>query len=123
MRLMKSLFAGARRLTACSPYFESILHKACRWSSSATVLHLISRGANPSLQDDRGRLPLHDACWREVIDFGVIAVLLRHDVNMLRQLDAHGFSPLAYMRREQWLQMCLFLFQFADIFWPRKESK
>lgn len=116
--LLQQLKSQNRRFDACNKFFESLLHKACRWSSREVVDFLLANGADPFLFDDHGRLPLHDACWRSQTDFLLVRTLLRLDPSMLRQVDSRGNTPLDYVRKKHHNVWCYFLYKCLDDFWP-----
>ena len=99
-------------------FFESALHKACRWADLDTIKFLINNHADQYLLDDQSRLPLHDVCWRGEPDFNIAAELIRYDPRMLQQMDRRGQTPLNYTHREHWIDWCRFLHQHRDEFWP-----
>lgn len=102
-------------------FFESALHKACRWADFETVKFLLDNEADALLADDQGRLPLHDVCWRKDVDFAIAAEVIRRDVDMLRRMDRRGQTPLAFASREHWRDWCRFLHEHRDEFWPLRK--
>lgn len=110
-------------LSACNRFSESIVHMACRRSSIDVIKFLIDNGADITIADDYGRTPLHDACWRPEPCFDIVALLLNHNLDLLRYQDVRGFIPLHYVREEHWLQWCAFFFNQIEKYWaPREPS-
>lgn len=104
-------------LSACNRFSESIVHMACRRSSIEVIKFLIDNGADITIADDYGRTPLHDACWRPEPCFDIVALLLNHNLDLLRYQDVRGFIPLHYVREEHWLQWCAFFFNQIEKYW------
>jgi len=107
-------------MTACNKYCESILHLACRKSEFEVVRYVITNSADLNIIDDYGRNPLHDACWRIEPNFDIISLILEKDVNLLLMEDVRGCTPLAYVRSEDWMKWCFYLYNNRDRFWPLK---
>lgn len=70
------------------------------------------------MEDDFGRTPLHDACWRAEPAFEIVTLLLRNHTDLIRRGDVRGALPLDYVRREHWLHWIAFLLIKADQYWP-----
>ena len=109
-------------MMACNSFGESVIHQACRRSSFDVVAFMISQSGAPqmaaSLVDDCGRTPLHDACWRQTPNFGIITLLMDFNRSLILTGDVRGASPLAYCREEHWLDWCAYLFHQKDRYWP-----
>lgn len=78
-------------------------------------------GANVQVCDDRGRSPLHVACWAENPSFEIIEMILDVDKRMLFLADNRGSTPLEYVRRENWTQFTKFLMSVKDKYWPDRD--
>jgi hypothetical protein len=115
---LRGLHAGGRSMMACNKYNESILHTACRRGTREMVAFMLENGANPSISDDFGRTPLHDACWRLDPHFDIVTMLLDNELSLLYMLDVRGASPLSYVRREHWLEWCAYLVHHRERYWP-----
>lgn len=110
-------------MSACNKYSESIVHMACRRSSSEVVSFLLEHEADFSIIDDFGRSPLHDAFWRPVPNYEIVALILDNHIDLLRYTDARGSIPLKYTREEHWVNWCAFLFNQIDKYWPSRKEK
>ena len=81
----------------------TLLHKTLRYPNWRTSRYLIERDASLCrAKDDLGRVPLHDACWNEGLDFEVIDLLLKDDPWLLVCADNRGHTPLCYAPRASW---------------------
>jgi hypothetical protein len=118
---IKELHSQGRSLSACNRFSESIVHMACRRSSIEVIKFLLDNGADITISDDYGRTPLHDACWRPEPCFDIVALLLNHNLDLLRFQDVRGFIPLHYVREEHWLQWCAFFFNQIEKYWAPRE--
>jgi hypothetical protein len=118
---LKDLHSQGRSLSACNKFSESIVHMACRRSTVDVVKFLIENGADITIADDYGRTPLHDACWRPQPQFDIVALLLNHNLDLLRYQDVRGCIPLHYVREEHWLQWCAFFFNQIEKYWSPRE--
>lgn len=101
--------AGAE-LGARNKFGVTLLHKTLRYPNWASSKYLMTRC--PDLcasRDDLGRVPLHDACWNEALDFETIDLLLRADPCQLACADNRGHTPLCYAPRSSWAQWAKFL--------------
>eukprot|EP00644_Phytophthora_capsici_P000335 jgi/Phyca11/100155/e_gw1.4.895.1 len=69
------------------------LHNAARTGSPGCVSHLLQAGAQYSIKNVNGSIPLHHACYSEKPNAEVVRLLIEagSDVNAL---DAQGCSPL-----------------------------
>lgn len=117
LRKLKRWHHQGFSLSACNKYGESIIHLACRRSDYRIVDYLSNNLADFSLVDDYGRNVLHDACWREVPDFGIVTLLLDKNNGLLSMQDVRGALPLEYVRRENWLIWCVYLYRQRDRYW------
>lgn len=81
----------------------TLLHKTLRYPNWRTSRYLIERDASLCrAKDDLGRVPLHDACWNEGLDFEVIDLLVKDDPWLLVCADNRGHTPLCYAPRASW---------------------
>jgi Ankyrin repeats (3 copies) len=103
----------------CNKWGESLVHTICRRGEYEFVKVMIC-DAKTSVQvsDDHGRTPLHDALWNNTPSYETIKLLLDCDVNMLFLTDAHGATPLSYVRSTHWPACIDFIKRHADLYWP-----
>ena len=84
-----------RNLAARNKFGVTLLHKSLRYPNWRTSSFMMAADASLALyKDDLGRIPLHDACWNETLDFDVIVQLLEFDWTALVCYDARGHTPL-----------------------------
>ena len=107
-------------MTACNKFGESIMHMAARRSNFAVLEFLLAHGGSFCCVDDYGRIPLHDACWRLVPQFDVVAILMDQDPSLILASDRRGFAPLSYVQNEHWRDWCAYLYYQRDKYWPVK---
>jgi hypothetical protein len=80
---------------------------------------LLQAGCEIKVSDDKGRTPLHDACWAPEPNFPLIEKLLDQDKQMLYMMDSRGHLPLMYARKHHWSKWLQFLRSKKDEYWPR----
>jgi len=119
---LRIMVKSGKCMSACNRFSESIVHLASRSAEFHILEFIIRNGGDPSIVDDYGRTPLHDACWRAEPRFDVVTLLLATNVDLIRVVDVRGSSPLNYVRREHWLQWCAFIYHMKDKFWPVKAA-
>merc|ERR1711871_22543 len=68
--------------------------------------------------DDKGRCPLHDACWRIVPDLEVVSLILGRNKSLLFLLDERGASPLDYIHEENWNLWKKYIELNINLLWP-----
>lgn len=119
---LHDLFSAGKCMCACNRFSESIIHMACRRSSVEIVEYLLSHGGSVDLVDDYGRTPLHDACWRTEPCFEIVALLMDHNIDLIRNADKRGSVPLNYVRQEHWTEWCTFLFNNRDKYWAIRSN-
>ena len=101
---VRELWQAGYSMSACNSYSESLLHIACRRASFDVVLFVLQHGGDPSIVDDFGRTPLHDACWRTSQRFDIVTMLIDYNRDLLRQADIRGSTPLSYVQKGHWLE-------------------
>lgn len=113
---LKALANEGKMLQCCNKFGESIVHMACRQSSTEVLEFLMTEAkVNIRVCCDSGRTPLHDACWTTNPNFGTIKRLLKECPDFLKIKDKRGFSPLAYVPHGQWGQWGDFLEKNKDL--------
>ena len=117
---MLSCINNTNSMSACNQHSESIVHMACRRSSIEVVEFMLMNGAVLDIVDDRGRNPLHDACWSIEPRFEVASLVMDTNLNLIMQSDCRGASPLAYVPKDHWIDWCAFLFHQKDKYWAMK---
>lgn len=112
---------NGRPLKCSNRFGESILHLACRKGSLEVVEFLIHKAHVPlQVCDDYGRNPLHDACWTAKTNFALIDLILEGCPDLLFIKDKRGYTPLSYIRREEWKEWNHYLTQKSlDTFMPQ----
>ena len=123
LETLRALFEEGKSMNACNKFSESVLHMACRRSDFQIVEYMLQNGGDHTIVDDYGRTPLHDACWRPDMQFDIITLLLDRDLDMLRTADIRGACPLAYVRQDQWLSWCAYLFHQKERYWSKSEHE
>ncbi|KAJ1455790.1 hypothetical protein M885DRAFT_519004 [Pelagophyceae sp. CCMP2097] len=104
------------QLTARNKFGVTLLHKACRFPNWILARHLAE--AHPDLaqaRDDLGRVPLHDACWNEKVDFGVVDMLIAADISALCAPDNRGHTPLCFAPEAAWPSWRAYLLGKRDV--------
>jgi len=114
---IKNLQAVGISMSACNKYSESIVHIACRRANYDVVEYILNSGGDYNIQDDYGRTPLHDACWRLEPRFDIVTLLLDRNIDLLRMVDVRGATPLSYIRPEHWLQWCAYFYHQKEKYW------
>ena len=51
--------------------------------------------------------------------FDIITLLLDRNLDMIRTADIRGACPLAYVRQDQWLSWCAYLFHQKERYWAK----
>ena len=109
---MKNSFIRSR-----NKFGVTLLHKSLRYPNWKSGRYLIERDVDLcGSKDDLGRLPLHDACWNEEIDFEIIDLLLRYDPSSLLCPDNRGHTPLCYAPRQAWAAWAAFFERRQEFF-------
>jgi len=97
-------------LQCCNTHGESIVHLACRRGSHDMLRFLMEEGeVSVRIRDDKGRTPLHDACWTETPNFPLVYALLESSPELLFVQDHRGHTPLSYAPKKCWGQWNAFL--------------
>ena len=114
---LQALHQQGKLLQCCNKFGESIVHMACRQSSTEVLESLMTLGQGVSIRVccDSGRTPLHDACWTTDPNFDSILLLLQECPDLLRIQDKRGFTPLSYVPYGQWARWGAFLEEHQDL--------
>jgi hypothetical protein len=100
---LRQLLSAGQSLECCNRFGESLLHVACRRSTSEIVSFLLHEAnVSPCIRDDYGRTPLHDACWRGNPEYEIVELLLAVEPRLAFVKDVRGHRPFQYARREHW---------------------
>jgi hypothetical protein len=92
-----------RNMNCCNRFGESVLHTACRRGLLEVVKFLINEAkVDVRVRDDYGRTPAHDACWQAEPNMELIEIILNQYPDLLLITDKRGFTPLQYVRKDQW---------------------
>lgn len=113
------LRSEGRRLDACNKFGESLVHLACRTGNADVVKFLVQNGGNLTHCDDLGRIGLHDVCWATTTpQWDVVRIFIEADHTLLLAADNRGWTPLRYIRRQDWPEWRDFLEKVLIQCWP-----
>ncbi len=91
----KRLVAAGAKLNTLNKDRETPLHRSARWVKSVPGLALLlEAGADVTLADKNGNLPIHLAC--EFSAAPKIRLLLKHGADLESKSRKKGFTPLLY---------------------------
>jgi len=96
---------------------HTLMHCAARLGDERMVRMLIDAGADPSLSDDCGKTPLHDACWTVELNERTIILLVNHDPNLLFAVDRFAATPLDYLHHGLQRRGCHFFARRMPFWW------
>lgn len=84
------------------------LHNAARTGNHECVSQLLKAGAQPTIKNANGSIPLHHACYSEQLNLKVIQLLVEagSDVNAL---DEHSQSPLLVAAKKDQVEVIEYL--------------
>ena len=119
---LEEICRAGGHVLACNRFGESTLHLAARKSYLDIVCLIFKFEKNPIIIDDYGRSPLHDAMWAIHPNYSIIEILLDHCVDLLHLVDTRGYTPLHYIRDENVVKVCLFLYSRRHKYWPMKNE-
>ena len=122
IEMLHALSSQGVCMTACNKFCESVVHLACRRSCREVVSFILSKSNVDCLWlvDDKGRCPLHDACWRKSPDTEIVEMLLEKCCELIWLPDSRGCLPLEYTQRHDWPVWREFISSIMDRFWPTK---
>ncbi len=119
VQTLKQLYENGHSMQCRNKFGESILHLACRRCFRDVVDFLIHEAQiNINIRDDFGRTPLHDVCWVTEPSFQIVTTLLRISPDLLIIKDSRGFTPLQYVKKDQYDEWSKFLEQNKDLVVP-----
>ena len=104
----------------CNMFGESIVHMVCRRADYNLLKVFIDHGCSVQVSDDFGRTPLHDACWTAEPCFKCVELLLDRDLRLLNIRDCRGFTPLDYVKRENWTKWIDFFYRKKEVYWVKR---
>jgi len=119
---LKELHEKGVSMTACNKYGESILHMAARLGNEETFSFLFNHAETKYISDDQGRTVLHDACWSACANFNIVTEILEQDSSFIQMTDTRGFTPLAYVKKDEWGAWIHFFDTIKDKYWPVLEG-
>lgn len=91
---------------------DSIVHLACRRSCVKVLDFLLNEvGITCRLACDFGRTPLHDSMWTSKPNWEILTMLLNACPDLLYITDKRGSTPLSYIPKAHWSDICHFLEQ------------
>jgi hypothetical protein len=117
---LRATLASGISPNACNQYGESLIHKVCRRGDCGLLDIFVECGADFQISDDAGRTPMHDACWGAKPSFGVIEILMKHDIRMFHLKDKGGYLPLSYVREGSRKNYINFFDSVKDVYWPMR---
>ena len=100
-------------MQCANTFGHTLIHTAARRGATEIVRFFLTEAndVSPKVVCDMGRTPLHDACWTAKPNFEIIELLLDASPDLLFITDKRGFTPMAYVPKENWCQWCIFLEQ------------
>ena len=100
-------------MQCANTFGHTLIHTAARRGATEIVRFFLTEANNvsPKVVCDMGRTPLHDACWTAKPNFEIIELLLDASPDLLFITDKRGYTPMAYVPKENWCQWCIFLEQ------------
>ncbi|CAB9501128.1 ANK [Seminavis robusta] len=105
---VKQLHGQGISFDTCNQHGESMIHFACRSGQLEIIKFLVDDAKVPlRVRDDAGRTPLHDLCWTNKPDFGLMKYILSQAPELLFIKDKRGFTAFQYIPQgicEQWCQ-------------------
>jgi hypothetical protein len=107
----------------CNMFGESIVHMVCRRGNFNLLKTFIDGGCSVQVSDDFGRTPLHDACWTSEPCFKSVELVLDKDIRLFNIRDCRGFTPLNYVKRENWSKWIEFFNSKKHIYWSYRDVK
>jgi hypothetical protein len=115
---LRNCFRSGLSANPSNQYGESMAHLACRLRSTKGLDLMLECGCDIRVVDDKGRSPLHDACWTHRPCFELIKIILEVDWKLLLVADVRGCQPLSYAPQQCWSDWLEFLANNRDTFWP-----
>ena len=108
--VLRDHLRAGHTLQCCNSHGESIVHLCCRRGSTEMLQFLLEEAqVSIRIRDDKGRTPLHDACWTDRPNFDLIYRLLQSSPELLFVQDHRGHTPMTYVPRKRWGEWCDFL--------------
>jgi len=104
----------------CNMFGESIVHMVCRRADYSLLKVFIDYGCSVQVSDDFGRTPLHDACWTAEPCFKCVELLLDRDLRLLNIRDCRGFTPLDYVKKNNWTKWIEFFYRKKEVYWAKR---
>jgi hypothetical protein len=101
--VLREHLRNGQTLQCCNSHGESVVHLACRRGTLDMLQFLLDEAhVTIRIRDDKGRTPLHDACWTDTPNFKLVYLLLQVAPELLFVQDHRGHTPLAYVPRRRW---------------------
>ena len=133
IRFLKAHLKSGKSPHCCNKFRESIVHTICRRGNEELLSCILKyeqwqdqgeegEGRPPiSLRvvDDQNRTCLHDAAWTHKPNFRVVKILIDACPDLLLVKDQRGFTPLAYVGRNQYSAWNAFLRENEDLLTPK----
>lgn len=118
--LAEILKSGMISPNPCNQFGESLLHMVCRRGDAELLQVFVDAGCSLQVTDNRGRTPLHDACWAAEPALETVKILLELDPFLVQMVDSRGTAPLSYVRRAHWPVWIAFLEEHTSTYWPSR---
>jgi len=121
LETLKKLHSESKlNVNGCNKFGDSLLHLACRRSHTAIVEFLLKEvKVDIRIRDDFHRTPLHDAAWTPTPNFDLVNFLIKECPEHLYMADVRGFTPLDYVRKDDWGKWLRFLWERKAMFRPK----
>ena len=133
IKFLKAHLKAGKSPHCCNKFKESIVHTICRRGNEELLSCILKyeqwqdqgeegEGRPPiSLRvvDDQNRTCLHDAAWTHKPNFRLVKILIDACPDLLLVKDQRGFTPLAYVGRNQYSAWNAFLHENEDLLIPK----
>eukprot|EP00529_Nitzschia_sp_RCC80_P025736 CAMPEP_0113482540 /NCGR_PEP_ID=MMETSP0014_2-20120614/22972_1 /TAXON_ID=2857 /ORGANISM="Nitzschia sp." /LENGTH=523 /DNA_ID=CAMNT_0000376061 /DNA_START=329 /DNA_END=1900 /DNA_ORIENTATION=- /assembly_acc=CAM_ASM_000159 len=133
IKFLKKHLKSGKSPHCCNKFKESIVHTICRRGNEELLSCILKyeqwqdqgeeeEGTPPTslrVVDDQNRTCLHDAAWTHKPNFRLVKILVDAFPDLLLVKDQRGFTPLAYVGRNQYSAWNAFLHENKDLLTPK----